>query len=55
VKYDLTRVDIDDLDDTRLAYLVAVGEPLDVGRKRGIPEAASVGELIGSMANTDGG
>jgi hypothetical protein len=55
VKYDLTRLDLDDLDAALVAHLIAVGEPLHVERKRDIPEADKLSELIGSLANTEGG
>jgi Putative DNA-binding domain len=55
VKYDLTLADLDELDTALVAHLIAVGEPLHVERKRDIPPADKLGELIGSMANTEGG
>jgi hypothetical protein len=53
--YDLTRLDISDLDQPLVAHLLTVGEPLHVERKRDLPGAEQLSELLGSMGNTEGG
>lgn len=53
--YDLTRLDMDDLDEPFVRHLLTVGEPLHVERKRDLPAAEQLSELLGSMGNTEGG
>lgn len=53
--YDLTALDLSDLDEALLVHLLTVGEPLHVERKRDLPSREDLSELLGSMGNTDGG
>ena len=53
--YDLTRLDLSDLDPALLGHLLTVGEPLHVERKRDVPAPEQLSELLGSMGNTEGG
>jgi hypothetical protein len=53
--YDLTRLDMSDLDGPLVRHLLTVGEPLHVERKCDVPTAESLSELLGSMGNTEGG
>ena len=53
--YDLTRHDMSDLDEPLVRHLLTVGEPLHVERKRDLPAAEHLSELLGSMGNTEGG
>lgn len=55
MRYDLTRLDLSDLDGALVAHLLAVGEPLHVERKRDIPAPEQLSEMIGSLANAEGG
>jgi hypothetical protein len=53
--YDLTRLDLSDLDGPLILHLLTVGEPMHVERKRDLPTSEQLSELLGSMANTEGG
>lgn len=55
MKYDLTQLDLSDLNPELLEHLVKVGEPLHVERKKKVPPPEELSELMGSLANTEGG